>query len=504
MKRIISSKTLFAASAAAILPGVLKAAENPNIILVLADDMGVGDISAFNPDSKIRTTHLDAIAANGIRFVDAHSNSAVSTPSRYGVLTGRYSFRTSLKSWTPAGFSPALIDPRRKTVAGMLREKGYHTACIGKWHLGWDWFYGEDKEVDYTKPISNGPTSRGFDYFFGISASLDMSPYVYVENDRVTAPPDREAPEGKGLLLQRPGPQGADFEHIDVLPNIGRRSVRFIEEQKHSDKPFFLYVPLTAPHTPILPTKEYQGKSGLSPYGDFVLMIDDMMGDMVAALKKTGQWENTIFIFTSDNGCAPYAGMDVMEKRGHYASYIYRGAKADLYDGGHRVPLVISWGGRYKDLTESGLTSLTDFYATFAEMTGYALPADEAEDSFSFWPVLTRQGKSARRDMVQHSGEGMFALRSGKWKLLFCPGSGGWSYPVSNAPIIRELPPIQLYDMAADPAEEVNVQALHPEVMAELTARMRKYIEDGRSTPGEKLSNDPYRREWKQTEPFMQ
>jgi len=503
MKRTNHSKFIIAATVAASLPFIPLNASKPNIIIILADDMGIGDISGFNPNSKIRTTHLDEMCANGIRFTDAHSTSAVSTPSRYSLLTGRYSFRTPLKTGTLVGFSAPLIDSDRTTMASMLARQGYNTACIGKWHLGWDWAKNADNQVDYSKPVTDGPTTRGFDYFFGISASLDMSPYVYVENDMPTALPDREAEEGKGLLLQRKGPMGADLQTEDVLPNIWRRGVKYIKDHENSDKPFFLYLPLTAPHTPIVPTKEYQGKSGLSPYGDFVLMIDDMVGEIVETLKKTGQYENTILIFTSDNGCAHYADMRGMEKKGHYASYIYRGSKSDLYDGGHRIPLILSWGDRYKNQVESNLISQADFFATFADMTGYKVKDNEGEDSFSMWPMLTGKGKSPRKDVVHHSLDGFFSLRSGKWKLLFCAGSGGWSFPTQNSPEIKDLSPLQLFDMVSDPQEKSNVVAENPEVVAELTARMRKYLADGRSTPGEKQNNAPMQREWQQTLIFM-
>lgn len=503
MKRVDYSRQFITASATVLFAcGKLCAAE-PNIVFILADDMGIGDISGFNEDSKIRTRHLDAMCANGIRFTDAHANSSVSTPSRYGILTGRYAFRTPLKSGTLGGLSEPLIEPDRSTVATMLSKQGYKTACIGKWHLGWNWAHDSVRQVDYSKPVTEGPTTRGFDYFYGIAASLDMPPYVYVENDMPASLPDREAEEQKGLLFQRKGPVGAGFEHEDVLPDLWRRGVKYIEEQKDSDSPFFLYLPITAPHTPVLPTDEYKGRSGLSPYGDFVLMIDDMVGDIVAALKKTGQYDNTMIIFASDNGCAPYADISGMEKEGHFPNYIYRGAKSDLYEGGHRIPLIVSWGDRYDGQTESGLVSLTDLYATFADMTGYAIPDNEAEDSYSMWPVFSGQGKSERKDIVHHSMDGDFAIRDGQWKLLFCAGSGGWGFPGKNAPVIESLPAVQLYDMNADPSEKSNLQAEHPDVVSELSGRMRKYLEDGRSTPGEKQPNAPMRLGWKQTEYFM-
>lgn len=470
----------------------------PNIIFILADDLGYGDVSALNENSKIKTTHIDKLCENGIKFTDAHSNSSVSTPSRYGILTGRYAFRTTLKEGVLDGFSAPLIPKERNTIATMLSKQGYNTACIGKWHLGWNWAYDESKEVDYSKPITEGPVTRGFDYFYGISASLDMSPYVYVENDKVTALPNRIAPAYQGILLQREGPQGADFEHADCLPNFSKRALQFIKDQKKTGKPFFLYLPLAAPHTPILPTAEYQGKSGLSPYGDFVLMIDDLIGDMISTLKENGMYENTIIVFTSDNGCAPYADMKGMEEKGHYPSYVFRGAKADLYDGGHRMPLIVSWGKKYNNQIEDGIISLTDFYATFAEMTGYKIPDNEGEDSFSMWPLLSGVGKSQRKDVIHQSVEGNFSIRSDKWKLLFCAGSGGWSFPQKNDKIISELPPIQLYDMAEDIGEKINLENRYPEIVKELTVEMREYILNGRTTPGKKQTNETTG-EWKQT-----
>lgn len=494
----------FALSPLAEKSVVASSDEYPNIIVIFADDLGIGDISGFNPDSKIRTRNIDKLCENGIRFTDAHSTSSVSTPSRYSLLTGRYAFRTPLKTGTLAGFSEPLIDENRTTMASMLKTAGYETACMGKWHLGWDWAKDENGEVDYSKPVGNPPTTRGFDYFYGISASLDMSPYVYVENDMPTALPNRLSVPGHGILLQRQGPMGADFQTEDVLPNLWRKSVEFIENHKDSEKPFFLYLPLTAPHTPILPTKEYQGKSGLSPYGDFVLMIDDMVGDIIKTLEETGLYDNTIVIFSSDNGCAIYADMEGMEAQGHYPSYIYRGSKSDLYEGGHRIPLVVSWGKKYKSQTETGLVSLADFFATFAEMTGYEMKDSEGEDSWSIWPVLNGSGTTSRPDVIHHSIDGYFSLRSGKWKILFTPGSGGWSEPTPNSKGYDNLPAIQLYDIETDPAETTNLQDKFPEVVAELTLKMKNYLENGRSTPGEPQSNDPISHQWKQIAPFTE
>lgn len=341
--------------------------KKPNIVFIFADDMGYGDVSAFNENSKIQTTNIDRIANEGVAFTDAHSSSSVSTPSRYSLLTGRYNWRSDLKSGVLMGYNKALIAPDRRTIASVLRDQGYQTACIGKWHLGWDWNNieaGKDS-VDFSKPITNGPTTRGFDYFYGIIASLDMAPYVYVENDMPTALPDRET-VNDGMKYWRKGPTASDFDHEQTLPNFINRAVDYIHDKSKDDKPFYLYLPLPAPHTPILPIKEYQGKSGLNPYGDFVLMVDDMVGKVMNALKEAGVDDNTILVFSTDNGCSPQAKFDELQEKGHYPSYIYRGHKADLFDGGHRIPCAVRWPAKIKPHTVNQTVCLTDFFATFA------------------------------------------------------------------------------------------------------------------------------------------
>lgn len=281
-----------------------KGQKSPNIIFILADDLGYGDVSCLNKDGKIHTPNIDRIAKSGITFTDAHSSSAVCTPTRYGILTGRYNWRSNLKNGVLNGYSKALISPDRTTMASMLKDRGYQTACIGKWHLGWDWDKtgkGEDS-VDYSKPVSNGPTTRGFDYFYGFCGSLDMAPYVYVENDMPTSLPDRTT-EGSTISLGkagytgafwRKGPTGSDFDHLDCLPNLTRRVVSYITESAKSEKPYFLYFPMPAPHTPTLPSKEFQGKSGLNEYADFVMMVDFEVGEILNAIAQSGEKENTI------------------------------------------------------------------------------------------------------------------------------------------------------------------------------------------------------------------
>ena len=475
------------------MPAVGKAAKNPNIIFILADDLGYGDVSAFNRDSKIATRNIDRLANQGVSFTDAHSSSAVCTPTRYGILTGRYNWRSTLKSGVLYGYSPALIPHDRRTVASLLREENYQTACIGKWHLGWEWNNiekGKDS-IDYHKPIKNGPTTLGFDYFYGFSGSLDMDPYVYVENDKPTALPNRIT-QGTGMKMWRKGPTASDFDHEQTLPNLISRAEKYIGEKARAKKPFFLYLALPAPHTPILPIKEFQGKSGLNPYGDFVLMVDAMVGRVLAKVDKAGISENTIVVFTSDNGCSPSANFAELKAKGHNPSYIYRGHKADLFDGGHRIPCIVRWPAKFKPHLVEQTICLTDFFATFSAITGYQVKDNEGEDSYNILPLLlnTRPQKNIHEATVHHSIDGNFTIRKGDWKLLFSAGSGGWSSPKQNEKNYKSLPPLQLYNLKSDPGESKNLCSEYPDMVIELKTLMLKYIKDGRSTPGTAQKND--------------
>lgn len=478
---------LFSAS----LSSIALFAQKPNIVIILADDMGYGDVSALNDESKVNTVHIDNLSKNGIRFTDGHSNSSVSTPTRYGLLTGRYAFRSPLKSSVLNGTSKPLIPTERTTMASMLSQQGYHTACIGKWHLGLDWQWKSKDEIDFSAPVKNGPTSLGFDYFYGIPASLDMAPYVYVENDRVENPTMTIIEEEKGKRFFRGGLASDDFSHQACLSHTTEKAIDYLKNRKGKKDPFFLYFPLTAPHTPILPSEDFQGKS-ITGYTDFVLMVDDVVGKIVATLKENGMYENTIVVFTSDNGCSPAADIDELIENGHLPNYIFRGAKSDLYDGGHRVPLIVSWGEKYKNVKEESTVCLVDFFATFAELTGYQLKDNEGEDSFSLMPLLTQKGEYNRKTVVHHSIYGDFSIRDGKWKLLLTPTSGGWSYPRTKKDddVIKTLPQVQLYDIVNDISEKKNVQAEYPEVVERLTGEMQLLMENGRSTPGEKQAND--------------
>jgi arylsulfatase A-like enzyme len=468
----------------------------PNLIYILADDMGYGDLSCLNPSSKIHTPHLDRLAAEGMAFEDAHATSAVCTPSRYGILTGRYNWRSSLKRGVLSGWSRHLIEPGRMTVASLLRGHGYHTAMIGKWHLGWDWATTDGEpahegNVDFGKAVANGPNCYGFDYSYGHCGSLDMAPYVYVEDGKPTAQPDRITEDTGKFTWWRKGPTGADFHHKDVLPNFTRRSVKYIEDRAATGEPFFLYFPLPAPHTPILPTAEFRGKSGTNLYGDFCLQVDDTVGQITAALERAGVAENTIVIFTADNGCSPQADFEELGKLGHHPSHVFRGHKADIYEGGHRIPLIVRWPEKIRPASVCRETvCLVDLMATCADIVGAELPDDAGEDSVSNLPVW--QGRSLDRSLreatVHHSIDGSFSVRKGKWKLEMCPGSGGWSSPRPGEEC-EGLPPIQLYDLDADIGERRNVQGEHPEVVEELRELLTRYVADGRSTPGERQEN---------------
>jgi arylsulfatase A-like enzyme len=468
----------------------------PHIIYILADDLGYGDVSCFNKESKIHTPHLDQLAKEGMVFTDAHSGSAVCTPTRYGILTGRYSWRSRLKEGVLFGQSEHLIEEGRMTVASMLKSQGYRTACIGKWHLGWDWQMTKENPsaIDFSQPVQNGPLANGFDYCFCLPASLDMPPYVYLENDRVTAVPDRVLQGQTGKKLFREGPAGADFEPIEVLPKMTEKAVAFIEGWARGPErpPLFLYLALPAPHTPILPTKEFQGKSGTNEYGDFVLQIDSTVGQVMNALKRSGIEKETLVIFTSDNGCAPAADFEELERLGHDPSYVFRGYKTDIFEGGHRMPYITRWPshirpGRVCDDT----ICLTDLMATAADIVGITLPDNAGEDSVSILPdMLGTAAGPLRQATVHHSVNGSFSIRQGRWKLVLCSGSGGWSPPKPNSREARQLPPVQLYDLSRDIAETTNVQDKYPEVVKELTALLESYVRNGRSTPGVPQKNN--------------
>ena len=486
----------------ALTPGCKKPNPKPNIVYILADDLGYGDVECLNPESKIKTPNINKLAKRGITFTDAHSGSAVCSPTRYGLLTGRYAWRSKLKSGVLWPWDGPLIEQGRLTVADFLKQNGYSTACIGKWHLGWDWptkdnsrmnseiplgkwdeqqrtTFGE--KVDFARPIKNGPTNKGFDYYFGDDVP-NFPPYCFIENDRTVGIPHDQKPES---MFGAPGPMVAGWHLENVLPNLAQKAVEYISAKpntkpfsKKLDSPFFLYFPLTAPHTPIAPEKTFQGTSNAGAYGDFVQQVDWAVGKIVQTLEKTGQAENTLFYFTSDNGSpgrdgTNMAGMVSSVRRfSHNPSYIYRGTKADIWEGGHRVPFFAVWPGFIKPNSTCEKTIChTDFFATCAALVRKKLPDKTAEDSFNVLPALLgeKQDSPLRGAVVSHSSQGMFAIREGKWKLIEGKGSGGWSKGGQDSPYLG-----QLYDILADPGETKNLYNLYPDVVENLTLLLEK------------------------------
>lgn len=480
-----------------------KVESKPNIIFILADDMGYGDVSSFNENSKIQTVNIDKLGSEGVMFTDAHTSSAVCTPTRYGILTGRYNWRSTLKKGVLGGYSKALITPNRTTIGEFLKNEGYRTAYIGKWHLGWDWtFVDKDStsqdqwdakpKVDFSIPVKNGPNTRGFDYSYGFNGSLDMAPYVWVENGKATMVPTKETVDTGKQSWWRKGPTSDDFEHEQVLPDITKKTIGFINDNAKSDKPFFVYMPLPAPHTPILPTDEFKGKSGLdNPYGDFVIMVDWVVGEIMNALEKQGIADNTILVFTSDNGCSNQADYEQLATKGHDPSYVFRGHKADIFEGGHRVPYVVRWPSKITPGKSNQLVCTTDLFATAADILNVPLKDNFAEDSYSFLSALGVESKLPKREsIVHHSINGSFAYRKGDYKAIFCPGSGGWSFPRPNDKAIDSLPKFQLYNLSSDIEEEYNLQDEKSELLDEYRLELSTIVANGRSTEGIKQKND--------------
>lgn len=470
----------------------------PNVIYILADDMGYGDISALNEHCPFQTPNFDALAQGGISFTDAHATSAVCTPSRYGILTGRYNWRSRLKYHVIGGYSQPLIEDGRTTVASFLRRNGYRTAAVGKWHLGMDFAKGPDfvetpwfdtcPGVDYSGKINASPVDYGFDYYYGISGSLDMPPYIYIENDHFTALPDHTT-KGTGKGYFREGPTAPDFVHEEVLDRLTDKALEKIDEYK--DAPFFLYFALPAPHTPILPAEQFRGKSGTNAYGDFVLHCDDVVGRIRNKLRQLGIEENTIVIYTSDNGCSPMADYPELLAAGHNPSYIFRGTKADIYEGGHRIPLLVEWPARIPQGKRCDrIVCLSDLMATLADLL--EAPLDEAEgvDSVSNLPLwLDPDSEEVRSDVVHQSIDGSLSIRIGRYKLEMCPGSGGWSDPVPGEEP-EDAPQFQLYDLSQDIGEQKNIIAQNPDLAKEMRRILKEYVCRGRSTPGPVQQNN--------------
>lgn len=470
----------------------------PNIVYILCDDLGIGDVKTYNPQGKIATPNIDKLAAAGMKFTDAHGSSAVCTPTRYGIITGRYNWRSVLQSSVLTSYSMPLIADTIYTLPQMLKKNGYNTACLGKWHLGMSWAtksggYSNDQtaesDIDFTKPIKYTPTHYGFDYYFGIAASLDMSPYLFIENDKATNPKTEAVPANQAMHY-RQGFKGTDFDFYKTLEILSQKADSYISA--NSKAPFFLYFALPSPHTPLVPGKAFQGKSNINAYADYTMETDWVVGEIVKSLEKNGVAGNTMLVFTSDNGYAPYADSASLFAHGHQPSYIYRGYKADIWEGGHRIPFIVKWPGVTKPASiENKTVCLVDLMATAADILQAKLPETAAPDSYSFLPLLKQNGKLYNRPaVVHHSINGNFAIRQDKWKLILGGGSGGWAKPGNEDAAKMNLPKFQLYDMEADPSEKNNLQATAPEKVNELYALLQTIVANGRSTPGKKLQND--------------
>lgn len=479
----------------------------PNIVLILADDLGFGDPGCYNDASKIQTPYIDRLAAEGLRFTDAHSPSSVCTPTRYGILTGRYAWRTPLKRSVLWPWDPPLIEEARLTLPEFLRQRGYRTACVGKWHLGWDWPIDDDlhvtdvfsghtipqeerasygRRLDATRPILGGPLAHGFDHYFGDDVP-NFPPYAFLLDDRLTVRPRVEKPEA---MFGHAGPAAPGWDLSVVLPVLAQRAAGWIDERAaEPERPFFLYLPLTAPHTPIAPSPHFAGRSEAGAYGDWVAEVDWCVGQVLAALERGGLVENTLVIFTSDNGSPQRDGTDMSGPTGsvrvrfdHDPSRPWRGMKSDAWEGGHRVPCLARWPGR----VEAGAVSTeplvqTDFYRTLAALTGCELPETAGEDSFDMSAVLLGHAPpgGVRDHLVHHSGGGVFAIRAGRWKLILGRSSGGFTKYTPPA----DAPAGQLYDLHADPGEMNNLYRERPEVVEDLESRLEALQQSGRSAP---------------------
>ncbi len=460
----------------------LSASEKPNIIFIMADDQGYGDAGSYNPESKIPTPGLDRIAKEGIRFTDAHSPSAVCTPTRYTLLTGRYSWRSRLQQgvMVTGDEHGCLIDSSILTVPEFLKQHGYQTALIGKWHLGYSYRFPAGstglKNITTEKPygtfkikaapvgskIVDGPINHGFDEFHGFHHAREM--HSWTKNDEVveTIPLDQ------------------------VITRATEHSIRFIEEQSKTTKPFFLYLALGSPHTPIVPSDAWVGKSGINTYADFVMESDHATVRVLQTLDRLGIADNTLVFFTADNGCSPEANIKELLQKGHDPNYTLRGHKADAWDGGHRVPYVVRWPATIKPgRVSDDIICHSNLMATCAGILGAKLPDDAGVDSFSILPVLRgdHNAEPTHPFVIHHSIHGRFAIRKGDWKFIAATGSGGWSKGGDGKPS-------QLYHMANDRKESNNLVEEKPEVAAELATLLVTAIANGRTTPGPKQKND--------------
>ena len=477
MKKFLPAMALFWLAHAAM-------AAKPNVIVILADDMGYGDVRALNPDSQIPTPGLDQLAREGVTFLDAHTPSSVCTPTRYGLLAGRYCWRTWLKRGVLNGYGAPLIAPDRTLISGFLKEQGYHTGMVGKWHLGLGFQrkgglpsnyaagervrYKDGSRFDFSKPLTDGPHTRGFDYSFIIPASLDFPPYVYIRDGKLTEQPTLSQEANGFPAYLRQGERAPDLTPENCLDDLLREAVGYVTRRSKLKEPFFLYFPLTAPHKPVLPHKRFVGSTKLGPYGDFVKQVDHIVGALVKQVDSLGLKENTMIVYTSDNGSFMYRledetavdhltdeSVQKYHPKNHTANGPWRGTKADIWEGGHRVPLFVRWPARVKaGLKVKHPVCLTDIYMTIGDAIDVKRPAGMATDSFSFLPLLEGRPENHRRPpVIHHSSGGMFAIRDGDWKLVLGNGSGGRQQPRGKA----FGKPYHLYNIKQDSGETNNL-----------------------------------------------
>ena len=464
----------------------------PNIIYILADDLGYGDLSIYNKTSKIKTQHLDQLASEGMRFMDMHSTSSVCTPTRYSILTGEYAWRTSLKSGVLWSYGPLMIPDEKETVAKLLQRNGYQTAVVGKWHLGLDWqlktSYQENQVIlndwglitdykeeiiDFSKNPTKGPTQVGFDYSYILPASLDIPPYVYLENEKFTQPISNYT-EGSNLEgdkdydFWRPGPMAERFDFYNVLPNFIKKAKAFIDKAQKNDAPFFLYLPLAAPHTPWVPKEKDPYKFDVGMYGAFVQMVDDQVGQLLDHINVHGIADETLLVFTSDNG--PYWKPHHIEKYNHRAAKHLKGMKGDIYEAGHRVPFIVRWPNRIsRGSIAHGAHSLANFYATVAELLS---TPSKALDSYSLLGQLTDPDYLKEvNPIIHHSSLGHFAIRYGDWKMIEKRGSGGFTAP-TNLPTPPGERPERLFNLKDDPSENSNISYKFPKKLEQLKQQL--------------------------------
>lgn len=489
----------------------------PHIVILYADDLGYGDLQCYNPDrGKIPTPQIDRLAQEGMRFTDAHSSSGVCSPSRYTLLTGRYHWRTRLQAGIVNLWEEPLIAAGRLTIGGLAKQQGYRTACIGKWHLGWDWpISGSERKAlaavssrrkandrrtpesvtadqqrlwqqIFARPIGGGPTTVGFDRYFGTDVP-NWPPYCFIENEQTVGIPTTllsQADFGNHRASLQ-GPAVADWSLEGVLPRLRDEAVAFIEQSASQPEPFLLYMPLTSPHTPLAVNEPWRGKSGLkNACADLIMETDAVVGDVLAAIDRAGVTEETLVIFTSDNGFAPYVGAKELESRGHFPSGPLRGYKSDVWEGGHRVALIVRYPGVVAPASRCGqLVHQADLLATIASVLAVDLPADAGEDSISLLPLLQGESQPVRQHAISCSIRGLPAIRDGHWKLILGPGSGGRSKGGEDSGL-------QLYDLATDLGEQKNLAAQEPERVAAMTAAYQKIVAEGRSTNGPQQAND--------------